>query len=71
MGRFVGELISRSMLWKETQDFLFTQTLPLQYYKMLKRLPSEEREKAYLWIIYQANYPDKAFSKSSCLLCAV
>ena len=39
MGRFVGELISRSMLWKEEQDFLFTQTLPLKYYKMLKRLP--------------------------------
>ena len=58
MGRFVGELISRSMLWKETQDFLFTQTLPIQYYKMLKRLPLEEREEAYLWIIYQANYPN-------------
>ena len=58
MGRFVGELISRSILWKETQDFLFTQTLPLQYYKMLKRLLLEEREEAYLWVIYQANYPN-------------
>ena len=46
------------MLWKEHQDFLFTQTLPLNYYKMLKRLPLEEREEAYLWIIYQANYPN-------------
>ena len=62
MGRFVGELISRSMLWKETQDFLFTQTLPLQYSKMLKRLPLEEREEAYLWIVYQANYPNAGLS---------
>ena len=42
MGRFVGELISRSMLWREQQNFLSSQTLPLIYYKMLKRLPLEE-----------------------------
>ena len=56
-GRFVGELTSRAMLWKEEQDFTFYQTLPPTYYKMLKRLPLEERGEAYLWIIYQAVHP--------------
>ena len=76
MGRFVGELISRSMLWREERNFLFFQTLPLKYYKMLKRLPLQEREEAYLWIIYQAIHPNiglvlppPGMSSSSLSLC--
>ena len=61
-GRFVGELISRAMLWREERDFLFYQTLPLNYYKMLKRLPPDEREAAYLWIIYHAVHPQAGLS---------
>ena len=38
----MSELLSRAMLWKEEQDLIFYQTLPLTYYKMLKRLPLQD-----------------------------
>ena len=40
--------MSRGMTWYDERDFIKFQTLPLRYYKMLKRLRLEEREEAYL-----------------------
>ena len=50
----MGELMSRGMTWYEERRF---QTLPLKCYMMLKRLRLEEREEAYLCVVYKANIP--------------
>ena len=57
MGRLIGELISRGMTWYEERNFLMFQSLPTKYYKMLKHLRLEDREEAYLWIVYKASIP--------------
>ena len=50
------------MNWHEERNFLVFQSLPIRSCKVLKRLSPEDRENAYLWIIYKINIPDAGFS---------